>query len=68
MVKTIKPKKKASLKPYIAMNTDLTKKQKMVLEKTSLSWSILTFLVKPQKMWENIDILNLSQQKEKQNI
>ena len=37
MVKTIKPKKKAWLKPYIAMNTDLRKKQKMVLEKTSLS-------------------------------
>ena len=40
------------------------KKQKMNLKKIFLSWWIMQFLEKLLKMWENIEILNLSQQKE----
>ena len=52
----------AWLKSYIHINTDLKKMQKMILKKISLSWWIIVFLEKLWKMWENIEILNLSQQ------
>ena len=36
----------AWLKPYIGTNTDLRKKQKMILKKILLSWWIMQFLEK----------------------
>ena len=47
----------AWLKPYIDTNTDLRKKQKMILKKILLSWWIMQFLEKLWKMWENMEIL-----------
>ena len=44
------------LKPYIDMNTDLRKKQKLILKKFFLSWWIMTVLEKQWKMLENTDI------------
>ena len=44
------------LKPYIDMNTDLRKKQKLILKKIFLSWWIMTVLEKQWKMLENTDI------------
>ena len=40
------------------------KKWKMILKKISVSWWIMQVLQKLWKMWENIEISNLSQQKE----
>ena len=51
-------------KLYIAINTDLEKKKKMILQKTLLSWWSMQSFKKLWKMWENIEMLNLSQQKE----
>ena len=45
------------LQPYIDMNTDLKKM-------TFSSRSIIQILEKLWKMWENIQIINLSQQKQ----
>ena len=58
----------AWLKLYIDMNTDLRINQKMILEKILLSWWIMLFLEKVWKRWENIEISNLSQQKEEKII
>ena len=58
----IKFNQKAWLKPYIDMNTDLRKKQEMILKKKILSWWIMQLF---GKAMENvIEILKLSQQKE----
>ena len=46
--KTIKFTQKASLEPYIKTNTDLRKKQQMILKKTFLSWWITQVL---EKLW-----------------
>ena len=46
------------------MNADLRKKAKIDFKKTSLNWWIMQVLQKLWKMWEKIEILNLSQQKE----
>ena len=46
------------------MKIDLRKKAKNDFEKIFLSWWIIKFLEKLGKMLENIEILNLSQQKE----
>ena len=58
----------AWLKLYIDMNTDLRINQKMILKKILLSWWIMLFLEKVWKRWENIEISNLSQQKEEKII
>ena len=47
--KTIKFTQKASLEPYIKTNTDLRKKQQMILKKTFLSWWITQVL---EKLWK----------------
>ena len=41
-------------------------KQKMILKKTFWSWWIMLFSKKLLKIWENIEILNLWQQKKKE--
>ena len=50
------------------MSTDLRKKAKSSFEKDFLSWGMIQFLQKLWKIWENIEILNLSQQKEEETI
>ena len=60
----IKFNQNACLKPYINRNTDIGNKQKMILKKTFLSWWIMQFLGKLSKRYENMEILNLPQQKE----
>ena len=60
--RVVKFNQNAWIKRYIDMNADLKKKQKLVLKKIFLSRWIMEFL---RRMWENIGILNLSQQKEK---
>ena len=60
--------KKAWLKPYIDIKNGLRKKKiKMILRKTFSSW-ITQFLVKLWKMWENIKIKNLEQQRKGKTI
>ena len=60
--KVIKFNQKAWLKPYIDMSIK-TKNKKIILRKTFSSWWIMQSLDKPWKMWENIEILNLQQEK-----
>ena len=48
----------------IDMNTDLRKKTKNDLKNNFLSRWIMQFLEKLWKMWENLEISNLSQQKD----
>ena len=50
--KVIKFNQNAWLKPYIDMNTDLSKKQKMILKKIFLSLWLMQFLEKLWKRWE----------------
>ena len=57
----IKFNQSAWLKLYIDMNTDLRKIKKLFSKGL---WWIMQFLEKLWKMWKNIEILNLSQQKE----
>ena len=64
----IKFKQNAWLKAYIEMNTDIKNKQKMILKKVFLSWSKMQFLETLWKMWEKLEILNLSQQKEEETV
>ena len=66
--RVIKFNQNAWLKPYTVMNTDLEQKQKMILKKVFLSWWIMQLLQKLWKIWESIEILNLSQHKEEENI
>ena len=44
------------------------KKQEMIWKKILLIWWIMLLLEKLWKMWENLDILNLLQQKEEETI
>ena len=50
------------------MNTDLKKKRKIILKNILLSWRIMQLLEQLWKMWENIEILNLSQQTKEDTI
>ena len=50
------------------MNTDLKKKRKTILKNILLSWRIMQLLEQLWKMWENIEILNLSQQTKEDTI
>ena len=50
------------------MNTDLRKKQKKIWKNIFLGWWIMQILEKLWKMWENIEILNLSKHKEEGTI
>ena len=59
----IKFNQNAWLKPYTDRNTDLRKEAK-----NDFKWWIMQVLEKLCKMWENRQILNLSQQKEEENI
>ena len=56
------------LKLYIDINTDLRKKAKNDFERDFFKLMNNTVLEGLWKMWENIEMLNLSQQKEKQTI
>ena len=63
----------AWLKPYVDRNTDLRndfekQKKQNILKKIFLSWWIMQFLEKLWEMLENIEIFNLSQQKEEETI
>ena len=66
--RVIKFNQNALLKPYVDMNTGLIKKSKKDFQKDFLIWWIMHFLENLWKMWENIEILNLSQQEEKGTI
>ena len=63
----IKFNQSAWLKPYIDIYWSKKKKQ-MILKNNFLCWWIIQFLEKLWKMWENVKILNLSQQKEEGTI
>ena len=55
----IKFNQKAWLNPCIDENTDLRKKEKIILKNTFLNWWIMQFCAKLWKMWEKIGTLNL---------
>ena len=59
----IKFNKKAWLKPYIDMNTKVRQKAKKNFEKDFFKLINNAVFEKLMKMWENIEILNLWQQK-----
>ena len=59
----IKFNQNAWLKPCIDMNTDLRKKQKMILKNICLSWWIMQDLEKLWKMWENLEILTTTERR-----
>ena len=56
------------LKPHNNMKIELRKKAKNDFEKGFLSWWTMQFLEKWWKKLENIEILNLPQQKEEETI
>ena len=66
--KVINFNQKARLKPYIDMNTDLKKKRKNWFWKIVFKLMNNVVFGKTMKMWENIEILNLWQQKEEGTI
>ena len=66
--RVVKFNQKACLEPYIDMNTELKKKQKMILRKTFSSWLIIQFLEKLLKILESIEVLNLYQKKGEETI
>ena len=71
--RTIETNQNAWLKSYIDMNTDLRKKQKVILKKAFLSsrsfWPFkCSFWKMLWKKWEHIEILNLSQQRKEETI
>ena len=61
--RVIKFDQNAWIKAYIDMKTDLRKVAKYNLEKYLFKWWIMQFLEKPWEMWENIEMLNSSQEK-----
>ena len=65
--RVIKFDQNAWIKAYIDMKTDLRKVAKYNLEKYLFKSWIMQFLEKPWEMWENIEMLNSSQEK-KQGI
>ena len=65
--RVIKFNQKSWLKSYINMNTDLRQKGKKDFENDFFNFNNAVF-EKLMEMRENIDILNLSQQKEEETI
>ena len=64
----IKFNQKAWLEPYIDMNTELKKKQKIIFINNFSSWLIIQFLEKLLKILESIEVLNLYQKKGEETI
>ena len=58
----------AWLKLYIDMDTDLRKKARIDFENIFFTLMNTAALEKLWKMWQNIDIINLSQKKEEETI
>ena len=56
------------LKPYWYEHRPKSKSKKWFWKRFFLSWWIMLFLEKLWKMWENIEILNLLQQKEEETV
>ena len=52
---------KSWVKPYINIETDLRKAEKIILKNIFLSWWVIQFFEKPWKMFKNIETLNLLQ-------
>ena len=68
MKKVSKFNQDAYLNPYIDINTDLRKKMKNDFKKDFFELMLNSVFGKLWKMWENIEVSNLPQQKEEGTI
>ena len=61
MHRVIRFYQKSWVKPYINIETDLRKAEKIILKNIFLSWWVIQFFEKLWKMFKNIETLNLLQ-------